>query len=211
MTTEITFGQWYAPPSRIPGRRTLVGISVLFVCTGNQCRSPMAAALFGALTAGRPGAPEVESAGFVSEGIAPPAEAVAAVAALGLDAEAGLAAHRSRRLTPALLEPAELIVTMTRAQLLDVVVMQPDVWVRTFTLHELRRRSGPTGSRLPGEPVAGWVARVNAGRTRAALVALPGYEDVADPIGGRRRDFDRTAAGLLVLTTDLADRLCPRV
>jgi protein-tyrosine phosphatase len=143
----------------------------------------------------------------VSEGIAPPAEAVAAVAALGLDVEAGLAAHRSRRLTPADLERADLVVTMTRAQLLDVALMQPDVWTRGFTFAELIRRAEATGSRRPGEPIDDWVARVHAGRTRSALVALPEAEDVADPMGGRRRDFDRAAAQLLALTARLTDRL----
>jgi protein-tyrosine-phosphatase len=77
---------------------------VLFVCTGNTCRSPFAAAV-----ARREGL-EAESAGLSAfEGSTPPEDAVAVAAEYGVD----LGAHRAQRLTPALLDEADVVVAMT--------------------------------------------------------------------------------------------------
>lgn len=87
---------------------------VLFVCTGNTCRSPMAAALFGEFLRAR-GARDwsVDSAGLSAVSGEPVAEnAVAAAAERGLSLEGRCA----KRLTRALLEEAALVVCMTAAQ-----------------------------------------------------------------------------------------------
>jgi protein-tyrosine phosphatase len=107
---------------------------VLFVCTGNTCRSPMAAALFRKLLAERLGCAvtELEQRGYEigSAGIAaypgePAApEAIEAVRELGAD----LAGHASQPLTPDQARQADFLITMTRghqgaiASLFDQVV-----------------------------------------------------------------------------------------
>lgn len=93
---------------------------VLFVCTGNTCRSPMAAALFRKLLAERLGCSvtelaqrgyEISSAGIAAlpgEPAAP--EAIEAVRELGAD----LAGHASQPLTPDQARRADFLITMTR-------------------------------------------------------------------------------------------------
>jgi protein-tyrosine phosphatase len=87
--------------------------SVLFVCYGNICRSPYAAATFLRLLP-PPWREEtrVQSAGFIGPGRGSPPEAVKVAAARGLD----LTAHRSELITPERAAGAALIVVMDRAQ-----------------------------------------------------------------------------------------------
>ena len=79
---------------------------LLFVCTGNTCRSPMAAAL-----ARRMGI-DAQSAGLAPWPGAPAtAPAQRAAARLGAD----LSAHRAQAVTPALMAGAERVYAMTQA------------------------------------------------------------------------------------------------
>jgi protein-tyrosine-phosphatase len=79
---------------------------VLFVCTGNICRSPFAEAV-----ARRAGL-DVESAGLSAyEGAGPTDDALAVARELGYD----LSSHRARPLTKEMLERADLVVGMTAA------------------------------------------------------------------------------------------------
>ena len=80
--------------------------SVLFVCHGNTCRSPMAAALArGLLGSGI----EIQSAGIEARDGAPAAQnAVAVMAERGID----LSGHRARRVNAADLSSFDLVVAM---------------------------------------------------------------------------------------------------
>jgi protein-tyrosine phosphatase len=177
----------------------------LFVCTGNLCRSPIAAALLSARLADRDDGTTVESAGFVAEGVPSPREVIDVMWAVGLD----ISGHRSRLVTSARLRDAQLIIGMTRQHLVDLTVMAPTQWGRSFTLAELLRRGETVGARGRDEPLADWVRRVHAGRTRLAVLALPVAEDVPDPMGGRLTAYQRARDELSALIDRLAGLLTP--
>jgi protein-tyrosine phosphatase len=104
---------------------------VVFVCTGNTCRSPLAEALFKKRLADRLGCTvgELPGRGFlvISAGLAAmmggaaAAEAVEAAQAYGAD----LGGHVSRPLTPELAAQADYLVAMTRSHLLALATGFP--------------------------------------------------------------------------------------
>ena len=87
-------------------------MTVVFVCTGNTCRSPMAAALMRDALHRREQSAAVLSAGLSADGSPAADNAVAVLAEWGLD----LSRHRSRQLTPDLLAAADHLVVMTPDQ-----------------------------------------------------------------------------------------------
>ncbi|MEX1256040.1 MAG: hypothetical protein WEG36_00325 [Gemmatimonadota bacterium] len=83
--------------------------SVLFLCTGNICRSPYAEKVFGRfLSDGEKAAVEVFSAGFLGADRRSPEEAVVAAALRSVS----LDSHRSRTVDRALLSRADIVVAM---------------------------------------------------------------------------------------------------
>jgi protein-tyrosine-phosphatase len=151
------------------------------------------------------GTVSVASAGFVSAGLPPPPEVIAAMSAVGLD----LSDHRSRLVNPALLQGADLVIGMTRQHVIDLALLSPDEWDRCFTMADLLDRGESTGPRLPSESVRRWTQRLAGDRTRASLVALPLSRDVPDPMGGRPRDYEQTRDDLAAMTDRLGVLLAP--
>ena len=95
---------------------------MLFVCTGNTCRSPMAQAIYNALT--DPQQTRAASAGLMALPDAPAsAQAVEAVKTLlGAD----LSTHRARRLTAQMVREADHIICMGQAHAQAVKAMADD-------------------------------------------------------------------------------------
>src|SRR6267143_2740391 len=106
--------------------------TVLFVCTGNVCRSPMAEGIFRHAVQGR-GDYRVFSAGLgAMEGQPPSHYAVQAVRELGID----ISGQRSRMLTPELVDEADYIFGMTHSHIDTVILMYPHAAEKTFLLRE---------------------------------------------------------------------------
>ena len=105
---------------------------VVFVCLGNICRSPFAAAALAAQPALR--SPAIGSAGTLPRpGRPSPPLAVQAAAALGID----LAAHRSAWLSRAMAETATVLVVFDEATRRAVLDRYPDLGERVIKLGDL--------------------------------------------------------------------------
>jgi protein-tyrosine-phosphatase len=84
---------------------------VLLVCTGNICRSPLAAALLERALGERGATIQVSSAGTGAWDGAPASEGAYLV---GLEQGLDLSGHRARLLTRDLVETSDLVLTMAR-------------------------------------------------------------------------------------------------
>jgi protein-tyrosine phosphatase len=114
--------------------------TILFVCTGNTCRSPMAAALFRKLLAARLqcSEAELEERGYrvLSAGLSAAKGMPASPEAVALIEERGgtLSGHSSCPLTPALLSQADSVFTMTMNHRMAIVQQHPELARRVQTL-----------------------------------------------------------------------------
>lgn len=109
-----------------------MAFNILFVCTGNTCRSPMAEVIFRSIIPeSKTTEYKVSSAGTDALPGLPASEgANSAVKEIGLN----LDAHRSRQLTQELVEKADLILALTSSHLNRIVDSYPDASARTFLL-----------------------------------------------------------------------------
>jgi protein-tyrosine phosphatase len=126
--------------------------SILIVCTGNTCRSPMAVGIARKLLAERYGCSvrelrtrkliEVSSAGVLAAaGARASAEAVRAARLHG----ANIARHRSRKLTTELIRSADLVLCMTSFHLAQIRRLAPWASEKVMKLDETGDVSDPIG------------------------------------------------------------------
>ncbi|MCK0470036.1 low molecular weight protein arginine phosphatase [Halalkalibacter sp. APA_J-10(15)] len=102
---------------------------VLFICTGNTCRSPMAEALL----RDRMGeAIEVKSAGLHASTMSALSEGTRTV----LEEKGIFVAHSVQELTEDLIDWADLLLTMTESHKQSIQVFFPEVKEKLFTLKE---------------------------------------------------------------------------
>lgn len=148
---------------------------------------------------------EVASAGSLRPGIEPPEDVVDVMA----DHDIDITGHRSRMLSAELVARADLVATMTRQQLIEVVTTAGDGWTRCFTLTDLVRRAETAGPPAATESIQAWVRRLHSIRSRSSLLSLDLNDDINDPMNGRRSAFSRTAEELDDLVGRLAKLICP--
>jgi protein-tyrosine phosphatase len=181
--------------------------TILIVCTGNICRSPMAEGLLRRELAERGiEGVLVESAGISGwDGSPATVEAVEAMAGNGID----ISAHLGRRLSRSMVSSGDLILAMAAEHRDGVAQVDPRAASRTFTLKELvnlleHQRVGARGT--PGERIREAVELADGLRRSGAGAGLLD-EDVADPLGLSLPAFQAAAWELGELTRRLVDRL----
>jgi protein-tyrosine phosphatase len=180
-----TPGQLHSP--------SVADVRLLFVCTGNICRSPVAERLTLALAEQALGpsavSVRVRSAGVgATDGRAMEPNSAQALVELGGNPEG----FTSRQIQPGDAEGADLTLTMTSQQRHQVLKRSPRALRRTFTLAEARALLELVGSRdanavvtLPIERRAvELAARLNEARTQRRTMPA---DDILDPIGQPRR------------------------
>lgn len=86
-------------------------MNILFVCTGNTCRSPMAAALLASICTKDDDIQILSGAISTTAGMPASENAVQAMQELGID----ISAHRSANIDADVLSEADLVLTMTAA------------------------------------------------------------------------------------------------
>lgn len=180
-------------------------IRILAVCTGNVCRSPLAATVLQHRLSGLP--VSVASAGTRARNGTPMTpQAIELAAARGAADTA--AAHTARMLSEADVNSADLVIALARDHRRAIVELAPSGVRNTFTAREfvrlssvvsddeVRAAAGDRGSeasedaRTRVQAVVGYVARQ---RGIALPPIIPADDDVVDPYGRSSTTYARSA------------------
>lgn len=149
------------------------GRHILFVCTGNTCRSPMAESLFRLAVDGRD--VSVGSAGVA----AMPGCEVSRETREIVEARGGeLTGFRSRMVDDVLLEEADLVFCMTRSHLESLEAIYPEYSDRYFLACDFVEIGGEVGVDIP-DPIGGGPEAYAAVATMldGAIRGILGYLD----------------------------------
>ncbi len=163
-------------------------MNILFVCTGNTCRSPMAQRLMQSEIDERRCADRIQvlSAGLsaleedtISE------EAVLALQEYGIDARG----QNSNRVTPQLLDETDLILTMTRFHSKMLLALNPQIQHKTFLFADYLQFNSEKIGPAHMDP-DGW------------------FEEVMDPFGQSLEVYRLCAQQLRRMVQALTDIVC---
>jgi protein-tyrosine phosphatase len=173
---------------------------VVFVCTGNRARSPLAESLFRKYAAGLN--TRVESFGTYDIAALPAlSEAIEAASRLGVD----LSGHRARSLRQARLESADLVVGFEPFHVSTAVVDARANVGRTFLLGELvSLLDVPATGDDPLARARAAIAFADARRVRSRPDAA---RALADPLGQPADVFTRLSSQVDELVRRLVDGL----
>ncbi len=176
------------PETPEPTRSAASPLRVLFVCTANICRSPYMELRSRALSAAAGATIEFASAGTHGFRAHPVDTTMAKVLAdRGVPAEL-TTGFASRRLTPELVDAADLVLTAEATHRAYVLEEVPASFRKVFTLGQFAESVGRLDTDLTGAELVSAVGHRRAGATREHDVAdpfnrgLPAAEEAADQI-----------------------------
>jgi protein-tyrosine-phosphatase len=144
--------------------------SVLFVCTANICRSPMAMGLMLAKVQGSADEWNIASAGvWADPGYPPAVNTLRVLEARGIE----LRAHRSRQITPEMVHAHELILVMERNHKEALRAAFPEKAGRIFLLTEMVDRRDDIV-----DPIGGSLADYQDTAQEIEAILAEGFENI---------------------------------
>lgn len=178
-------------------------LKILTVCTHNRTRSVMSMAMLqdGLDRRLGKGRAAVRSLGFGPEGEAAIADAVDAMRRRGLD----VTEHRSRKVSAARIEPADLILTAERDHVVKIASESQEAYRRSFTLPEFLQRvaSDPVAD---GRSIVEWANDLSTGRLAGDYLQSDDL-DVFDPTGSSKRRFAQSVDEISAMCDQVVDLL----
>lgn len=190
---------------------------ILFICTGNTCRSPMAEALLRQHAAQRGITVAVRSAGVSTiDGLPVSAKALSTLRVRDIDHHSS-----SRALTSEAVDWADLILTMTSGHKRDLLHYHPGAVDKTYTLKEFAYQDDKLLQdiweleRLYTEmQMKGALGQQLNDSERQRLLELerriPSF-DIADPFGGSQSVYDSCSREIEDAVRKLLDKLSARI
>ncbi|MEL4320069.1 low molecular weight phosphatase family protein [Leifsonia sp. YIM 134122] len=183
-----------------------MAISILTVCSGNICRSPLAEQLLRQGLAGVADA-TVTSAGTIAMVGSPMAPQSQVLAARYGATDA--AAHVARQLTAEQIVEADLVLALSRDHRRAIVEMVPSAVRKTFTLREFARLVTEVSDEdladgfVPGsKPFASAIAVASSFRGIVAPADSPADDDVVDPYRQSNAVYQASADQLVPAVRD---------
>ena len=182
--------------------------TVLVVCTGNICRSPLAAGLLGHLR------PEFSVLSAGTRAFEP------AVATLEIRTQAhdwgfSLDDHRAQELTSQLIQSADVILTAERAHRAEVVALEPSAMRKAFTIKQIARVaeawSDAIASGAEPTPEIGSFADLVSELADYRALTLPPHspddDDISDPFLRSQAAYDHSAQQISAAVNVLAQTI----
>lgn len=192
----------FGKPTPPPGPPT-----ILFVCTGNICRSPLAEKVLRARLASNPGEQFVVASAGLQGVVGAPMDALPKQIA---ERAGAVSDHAARQITASILRASTLVIAMTREQRSEIAREFPFALKRTFTLSEFVRILDEHQAEvpLPGA-VAGrglFETVLDASRFRG-MVTLSDSDDIEDPYRRSDETHERVGSRIVGLIDTLARQI----